>query len=238
MLISSIIFLLASRSFAASDGVDRYLLALSWEPAFCAAHASKAECRDETPDSFSATHLVLHGLWPSRKHVHNFEYCGVDGAVVSSDKRGKWKNLPPINLGAAENDLAKLMPGSASGLALHEWYKHGTCTDLSPRDYFGAAERLVELADDSAIGKFVSSHVGATVGRGEFESALAATFGNSWARSVTYSCSSARGAATLAEIRVMLTPNLPTQSLMSGLDPAGHSKAPHCPDAFQIVAEQ
>ena len=49
-----------------------YVLAISWEPAFCEDHEGKSECQRETEQTFDATHFSLHGLWPQPKG--NF-YC-------------------------------------------------------------------------------------------------------------------------------------------------------------------
>src|SRR4051794_2628711 len=44
--------------FDAAQADDAYLLALTWQPGFCAGHAALAECKEVKP------RLVLHGLWP------------------------------------------------------------------------------------------------------------------------------------------------------------------------------
>ena len=45
--------------------VDRnYVLALSWQPAFCEANPGKRECRWQTGSRYDASYLSLHGLWP------------------------------------------------------------------------------------------------------------------------------------------------------------------------------
>jgi len=94
---------------------DYYLLSLSWSPSFC--ETSRGGGRElqcgARPYSF-----VVHGLWP--QYNKGFpEFCQVpaprlDRRIVSS--------------------MLDLMPAPA--LIYHEWDAHGTCSGLSPRDYF------------------------------------------------------------------------------------------------------
>ncbi|MGB5596474.1 MAG: hypothetical protein WBM62_20900, partial [Crocosphaera sp.] len=42
---------------------DDYLLALSWQPAFCETRPTKTECLTKDTDTFEAGNFVLHGLW-------------------------------------------------------------------------------------------------------------------------------------------------------------------------------
>ena len=58
-----------------------HVLAFGWEPAFCLRHEDKAECGNETGQSFGASHLSLHGLWPQPRGK---AYCN-----VSQDLNGR-----------------------------------------------------------------------------------------------------------------------------------------------------
>jgi ribonuclease T2 len=93
---------------------DYYMLSLSWSPSFCETNrgASPLQC-GARPYSF-----VVHGLWP--QYAKGFpEACQV----------------PPPRLDRRIVDgMLDLMP--APGLVFHEWDAHGTCSGLSPRDYF------------------------------------------------------------------------------------------------------
>ena len=100
---------------------DFYLLALSWSPGFCATGGdakAPAQCAVGSGLGF-----VVHGLWPQ------FD-------------RGF-----PSDCGGAERSPSRQALASAAGvypdegLARHEWRVHGTCSGLSPTDYFGAARR-------------------------------------------------------------------------------------------------
>ena len=140
-----------------------YLLALSWQPSFCETKPSKPECKSQTSQRFDATNLVLHGLWPQPSQ--NI-YCNVSNSIIRLDKDQRWSELPPINLSEETSKaLAIKMPGFASNLHLHEWYKHGTCYSNSPEEYFQESIALLDQVNNSSvrdmfvrnIGNFVSS---------------------------------------------------------------------------------
>lgn len=103
---------------------DYYVLALSWSPTWCALEgdARRADQCDARHD-FGWT---LHGLWP--QHERGWpDYC-------QSPER------PPSRAMTAE--MADIM--GSSGLAWHQWKKHGSCSGLAASDYF----RLSRLAYD------------------------------------------------------------------------------------------
>jgi ribonuclease T2 len=96
---------------------DYYLLSLSWSPAFCLSDPGAAECSG--PRRFG---FIVHGLWPQNERGWP-ENCNV--------------HLPvPDNVVAG---IADLMP--ARGLVYHEWSAHGTCSGLSPADFFALVRR-------------------------------------------------------------------------------------------------
>ncbi len=107
------------------------VLAISWQPSFCETHQDKDECESQTENRFDASNFTLHGLFPKEL------YCNVSNRVKELDSDGKWSQLPPITLSDGLFDALKTkMPGVASDLHLHEWYKHGTCYSESPIIYF------------------------------------------------------------------------------------------------------
>ena len=109
-------------SDTASADFDYFLLTLSWAPDFCASNPkvrSSAEC-----DPKQHMGLVVHGLWPQYDNGKWPQDCTTTPPVASSTV----KHMMPI------------MPGKQ--LIQHEWSKHGTCSGLSVKDYFGAIEKL------------------------------------------------------------------------------------------------
>jgi ribonuclease T2 len=197
---------------------DTYLLALTWQPGFCEAHASSSECTTVTP------RLVLHGLWPDwdinghGKRNDADDFCiGGNGrdAILAIEKSGAagWPKLPPIALSAASSsDLAGVMPGVAAGLERHEWWKHGTCSGLKPDDYFATAVLLVRQVERGQLAKLLADHAGADVARNDLLDAFAADFGKDAKRAVTLDCTRSNG-SVLAEIRIRLKRETVTEGI-------------------------
>lgn len=103
---------------------DYYVLSLSWSPTFC---ALTGDARDA--DQCSPRHghsFTLHGLWPQYEFGWP-SYCRTSARDPSrSDTRA----------------MADIM--GSSGLAWHEWKKHGRCTGLGANDYFAASRLAYE----------------------------------------------------------------------------------------------
>lgn len=95
---------------------DYYVLSLSWSPNWC---ALEGEARGSPQcDADADFGWVLHGLWPQ---FHR----GWPANCQSSER-------PPSR--AMTRDMADIM--GTSGLAWHQWNKHGSCSGLSPADYY------------------------------------------------------------------------------------------------------
>ncbi|CAH1665148.1 MAG: ribonuclease T2 [Chelatococcus sp.] len=103
---------------------DFYVLALSWSPGFCELNASPDrydQCRNGSKLGF-----VVHGLWP--QYTQGFPTTCSATAVQPTR--------------AAIATTTGLYPDE--GLARYQWRKHGTCSGLSPTDYFAAVRRARE----------------------------------------------------------------------------------------------
>lgn len=167
---------------------DSNVLALSWQPAFCQAYgysAGKPECKKLMPDSYQATHLVLHGLWP------NQDRCGQQYGFCNVEPRSQDCDYSPLKLSTSvAANLKQLMPSYAYGSCLerHEWYKHGSCQVLSANDYFTLAMRLNREADKTALGQFLHEHVGETVKRAQLREIVRESFGKDASRKVYLGC--------------------------------------------------
>lgn len=186
---------------AQTRGQTRFILAASWEPAFCAGNAKKAECRSETAGSFDATHLSLHGLWPMR-----LNYCGVSDDLQQADRGKDWNSLPAVVLTAATKAaLDKAMPGTQSGLERHEWLKHGTCTKLTSDDYFGTAVSLINELNASAVGALFAENVGKTLDADSIKAAFDRSFGEEASARVKMSCRRVGSARVISELTIGLS---------------------------------
>jgi ribonuclease T2 len=105
-------------------GFDYYLLAISWTPNWCVAEGdARADARCEAGAGWG---WGLHGLWP--QHERGWpEYCPTPHRPASRAET------------AAMGDVM-----GSSGLAWHQWRKHGVCSGLSAAEYFEASRRAFE----------------------------------------------------------------------------------------------
>lgn len=95
---------------------DYYVLSLSWSANWCALEGdarNSPQCEDGAGFGW-----ILHGLWPQYEAGYP-EYCRTNERAPS---RGDT---------AAMADIM-----GTSGLAWHQWRKHGVCTGLSSDDYY------------------------------------------------------------------------------------------------------
>ncbi len=99
---------------------DFYVLSLSWSPGFCQTGGDE-KGRDQCA-SGSNLGFVVHGLWPQYDHGFPSDCGGAQRA--------------PSRIALSKTD--GVYPDE--GLARYEWRKHGTCSGMSPTDYFAAAK--------------------------------------------------------------------------------------------------
>ena len=100
---------------------DYYVMSLSWSPNWCAVTGDNRG--DPQCDAGRGLSFTLHGLWPQNETGYP-SYCRTGARDPS---RGDTAAMADIMGGA--------------GLAFYEWKKHGRCSGLEARDYFGAARR-------------------------------------------------------------------------------------------------
>ncbi|MEM8625228.1 MAG: ribonuclease T2 [Pseudomonadota bacterium] len=110
---------------------DYYVLALSWQPSWCASEGDERGAR--SCDAGTGTGFIMHGLWPQ-----NFqswpEYCRAKGRDATRSETAA---------------MADVM--GSSGLAWHQWKKHGRCSGLSPAAYFERARTAFEAVTRPAL---------------------------------------------------------------------------------------
>jgi ribonuclease T2 len=130
---------------------DYYLLTLSWAPQFCATNPNGRSTAECNPKNHMG--LVVHGLWPQFNN-------------------GKWpqdcSSTQPVS-SATVNHMLPMMPGKQ--LIQHEWAKHGTCSGLSVKNYFGAIEKL--YTDLTVPDEFKKPADSAQTSPGDIEAAFA-----------------------------------------------------------------
>ncbi len=117
----SLLIWLLSATFAFADGepsgeFDYYVMALSWSPNWC---ELEGDARGSPQCEAQHDHgWILHGLWP-QYHQGWPSFC-------------RTSERPPSR--SMTNGMSDIM--GTSGLAWHQWKKHGTCSGLSARDYY------------------------------------------------------------------------------------------------------
>lgn len=97
---------------------DYYVMALSWSPTFCEAHAD-----EEEQCAHKGYGFVLHGLWPQYENGGGPQRCPT---AAEPDRH------------TVATTLA-FMPSKR--LIAHEWHAHGACSGLDAAAYFALADR-------------------------------------------------------------------------------------------------
>lgn len=189
------------------------VLAASWQPAFCETDGAwtdnnelKPECATQTPDRFDGKHFALHGLWP-QPFDPSTEYCGFSATEISALKRREWPAGAAIDLDqATETELAVVMPGMASALEFHEWFKHGTCYGKVEDPYFDDALLLMQKLNDSSLDEFFVANVGKSVSNADVRAAVDVAFGAGTGDHVGIGCTRERDGdrVILTELRMQM----------------------------------
>ncbi|MEM9911778.1 MAG: ribonuclease T2 [Pseudomonadota bacterium] len=129
-------FTLLGATLARADGesaghFDYYVLALSWQSTWCALEGDERqdpECANGTNRGW-----VLHGLWPQFQQGWP-AYCPT------------LHNAPSRRMTAQMADIM-----GSSGLAWHQWNKHGRCSGLSALDYFALSRRAYDAVSKPEV---------------------------------------------------------------------------------------
>jgi ribonuclease T2 len=205
-----------------------FLLAASWQPAFCETSAgqSKEECDTETADRYDASHFTLHGLWPQPQ---TNVYCAVPTRDKENDGDHDWDALPEPALSAGTRaDLDKVMPGTVSKLHRHEWIKHGTCFGTGPESYFRTAEALMDQLNASKLQELIAANIGKKVAAADLQAAFEETFGPGSAGALAIECGKDGKRMLISGVSIKLKGVLDeTTQLRSALDTSAHPR-PKC----------
>lgn len=128
----------ASMSRADTDtaGVfDYYVLSLSWSPNWCLREGDAKQSPQCTPRENEAAKLgwILHGLWPQFEAGWP-QYCQTAHRPPSRTETGEMSDIM-----------------GTSGLAWHQWKKHGTCSGLPSDAYFAKSRTAYEAINRPAV---------------------------------------------------------------------------------------
>jgi ribonuclease T2 len=179
-----------------------YVLALSWEPAFCEGVPRAIECRRQKPTSYEATHFSLHGLWPQPRSA---AYCNVSATDRAADKAHDWEALPAVDLSPATwADLKQIMPGTQSRLERHEWIEHGTCSGASEETYFSRAALFAGTINNTAIADLFARNIGRRLEGAAIRQAFDTAFGKGAGDRVRIACDQDGNRRLIGEITIGL----------------------------------
>lgn len=104
---------------------DYYVVSLSWSANWC---ALEGDARNSPQcDASEDFGWILHGLWPQYERG----YPANCTTAQRAPSRG------------ATGNMADIM--GTSGLAWHQWNKHGTCSGLSSEDYYALSREAYAL---------------------------------------------------------------------------------------------
>lgn len=207
-----------------------FVLAVSWQPAFCETQAGlrKSECKTQTPQRFDASHFALHGLWPQ---PGSNIYCSVPPDQIAASKDGKWHRLPdPELLPETRGELARVMPGATSHLDRHEWIKHGTCFGGETAEaYFSRSIALLNELNESRAREIFASNVGSEISNAAIRQAFDEAFGEGAGKRVRVSCKRDGSRELIVELTIGLAGRIDGQTSLAELIAASEPTDSGCP---------
>jgi ribonuclease T2 len=205
------------------DASPFFVLALSWQPAFCESKPDKTECKNQTATRYDASNFTLHGLWPQpRRNV----FCGVDKATIALDDQRAWDKLPAPQLTAdTKVALDKVMPGTQSLLERHEWIKHGSCYG-DAEAYFKDSIRLTEAVNASVVQDFVAANIGKKIQTADLRAKFDEAFGPGAGNRVRVSCDKA---GLISELTIGMKGNISVGTKLADLMAASTPTDAGCP---------
>lgn len=178
---------------SAPSGSDSSLLVVTWGPSLCKVEASISGCRSGRVGSLGQS-FVLHGLWPQPRER---QYCG-----VPKNSRDRTEVPLPADLAAR----LKSMMSDSTVMAPHEWYAHGSCSGVTPTEYFGVATTLADQAI-AVLDPLFDREVGRKITSRSVRQAFDAQFGSGAGARVALACKDARGEGPVVyEVRLSLPP--------------------------------
>lgn len=217
----------AKPSSTAARGTS-YVLAISWQPAFCEGSPRKRECRSQAQGRFDASHFTLHGLWPQ---PGTNIYCGVSQAERQAATDGRWRDLPPLSLTpATQRGLDEAMPGRQSALDRYEWVKHGTCYPVREAEaYYRDSLRLLAAVNASPVRDLFARSVGREVSAREIRQRFEQAFGKGAGGRLRIACRDDGSRRLIVELTLGLKGDIPGGASLPDLLRAARPTDPGCP---------
>lgn len=227
LMLLAVLAFLALRMPSANAGSD-FVLAVSWQPAFCETAPGKPECREQTRDRPDARQFSLHGLWPQPM---NRAWCGVAQAEIDKDKAGRWRDIDMARLADdLWNRLRVAMPGTRSHLERHEWLKHGTCmAGATPESYFEASLALLAALNASPVKQLFAANIGREITGSDIRNAFEEAFGTGAGERLRIACKPDGNRRLITELTIGLSGEIDAEPDLAALIAAAPETDPGCP---------
>ncbi|EQC38994.1 ribonuclease T2 family protein [Saprolegnia diclina VS20] len=178
--------LILAASIHAAAAFDFYLLAQTWQPAFCST-GNFPGC--DQPTDFMTNHLTIHGLWPENTDGSYPSNCDPSSAL-SQD------TIDAIGMDAINQYWPDVKTNYGTDFISNEWAKHGTCSGLGQLDYVQAV-----IATEKKIG--TSTMISGNAGKSVAASAIRTAYGQNM---VSLVCKN----SVLSEVRTCWSVNTKT----------------------------
>jgi ribonuclease T2 len=171
------------------------LLVLTWAPSLCKVEPSNSGCRSGHVGSMGQS-FVLHGLWPQPSTE---QYCEVPKGTPDRDRK-------PVQLPPDLQASLKAMMSDSAIMTTHEWYAHGTCSGVTPPEYFGVAATLADQAG-RLLDPVFKQAAGQQISARSVRQIVDAQLGDGMGKRVGLSCRDTSGAGSIVyEVRFSLAP--------------------------------
>ena len=193
VVLAAVVYVLTPRSpIPQPRASTSSLLALTWGPSLCTVEPSNTGCRSGHVGRLGRV-FVLHGLWPQ---PDSEQYCDVPRK--SRDARA------PVALPDDLRATLQTRMSDASIMTRHEWYAHGTCSGVTPPEYFGIAANLTDQAN-AVLDPLFAGARGREITARTVRQAFEARFGPLASRRVALNCrAGGTGGAVVYEVRLSL----------------------------------
>jgi len=211
----------------------QYVIAFSWQSAFCETAKKKRECKSQTAQRYDATHFSLHGLWPQ---PGSNIYCGVSEREIAKDKKRQWRALNTQRIDETIwRDLKRVMPGTQSSLHKHEWVKHGTCYDGADINaYFADSLKLMNWINASSLRWRFEAAIGKQLTGKDIREAFDRDFGRGAGKRIRISCKRDQdsGRNMIVELTLGLAGDIASAKTLADLVMAAPETDPGCPNGI------
>ena len=215
----------------AASAEPNFVLAISWQPAFCETASKKPECSSQNEERVDTRQFSLHGLWPQPV---GRAYCGVAQEEIDKDKSGKWRSVTMTRLPKELWDRLRVaMPGTKSGLQRHEWIKHGTCIPGSdPERYYSESLSLLDMVNASKVAQLFAGNIGGQLSGEEIRAAFDESFGEGAGKRVRIACKQDGERRLIYELTIGLSGEIGASPDLPALIAAASPTDPGCPGGF------